>query len=528
MDATLSEKLADEDSKALDAAGLATGPAGTAPRPEGCLDPSSETMIGDAVVEGDARNNIEIDAMGGLEPLALGLAVASTGTNGASTSKPRIIAPASPPNAASQSSSQPSSQPQSPRNHLRTLQEQQNRLSGSPHFEPLTDPIEVFLSQDDCSDAGADPVRLEKERRKLRGLRVSIFKQRAALRTKRMQLRRMESTKITADEEFMKFVRERMHKPTLLVQSPSAQTNSTLEDHFTALQTARNKYGPMEDEYSRSVEALDDLEFQLAQAEGRVYKGRTPRSDDLDDDLEVKDPSSENGSALSLSWTEQEDYHPLLLQYLGRLGDLDLAEERSEAIEYERKALLHDHHGEDVSDHNQALILKELLSTHTSTQIEITEIKLDIERLWVKCQEEDVEIPALDADSIPPRLRTDGDDLTEVKDIVHVSRPFSEHNHSMFPLLIPTSNAGKANHQVLITEFDEGNKSDRINRWILHGLQISPLDIDLLAQVFLDVMKVIDFTRLHTDVTSWQDRVLALWYSDGANTSADRFKQKYS
>lgn len=92
----------------------------------------------------------------------------------------------------------------------------------------------------------------------------------------------------------------------------------------------------------------------------------------------------------------------------------------------------------------------------------------------------------------------------------------SEHDHSMFPKLFPTSVEDRAKLEFLITEFDENNKSDRINRWLLYKLQTSPLEIDLLARIFLKLVNILDFRQ-------WEEKVLYFWGRDTANKPPGAF-----
>jgi len=96
--------------------------------------------------------------------------------------------------------------------------------------------------------------------------------------------------------------------------------------------------------------------------------------------------------------------------------------------------------------------------------------------------------------------------------------------YSMFPLLLPNSDKGKADLDVLITEFEEKDKNDRINRWMLHKLQTSYYEVDLLLRVFFEIAKIIDFRHWPTGTTEWELWVLLCWKWDKANKSADFFK----
>lgn len=68
----------------------------------------------------------------------------------------------------------------------------------------------------------------------------------------------------------------------------------------------------------------------------------------------------------------------------------------------------------------------------------------------------------------------------------------------------------------LVEQFEPEHKSDYINRWLLHRLRISPLEVDLLYTIFSSFLKVINLRR-------WQDDVLHFWPRDDANRSPSEF-----
>ncbi|KAJ9161186.1 hypothetical protein NKR19_g2481 [Coniochaeta hoffmannii] len=62
----------------------------------------------------------------------------------------------------------------------------------------------------------------------------------------------------------------------------------------------------------------------------------------------------------------------------------------------------------------------------------------------------------------------------------------------------------------LVVESAADNKSDYINRWLLHRLRISPLEVELLYTIFSTELKVKNKRR-------WQEDVLYYWSRDDAN-----------
>jgi hypothetical protein len=71
----------------------------------------------------------------------------------------------------------------------------------------------------------------------------------------------------------------------------------------------------------------------------------------------------------------------------------------------------------------------------------------------------------------------------------------------------------------LVVEAAEGNKSDYVNRWLLHRLRISPMEVELLYTVFSTTLKIRNLRR-------WQEDVLYYWSRDKANLSKEQFRRQ--
>ena len=93
------------------------------------------------------------------------------------------------------------------------------------------------------------------------------------------------------------------------------------------------------------------------------------------------------------------------------------------------------------------------------------------------------------------------------------------------PKNLPTFLNKEEDLDVFITQFEEGNKSDRINRWLFHSLRVSPLDIDLLARMILDIVMIDTDNPDMEDVSVCQRSVALAWFIDKANFPADQFLQ---
>lgn len=67
----------------------------------------------------------------------------------------------------------------------------------------------------------------------------------------------------------------------------------------------------------------------------------------------------------------------------------------------------------------------------------------------------------------------------------------------------------------MLTRFEEGNKVDFINRWLLQRLRITPLEVELLCSLFTMKLKVLNMMR-------WQADVLHFWTLDDGNQTVIR------
>jgi hypothetical protein len=380
------------------------------------------------------------------------------------------------------------------------------------HFPPWSGPMDRFLNQDDeLQGSREDPERL-KEWSRLRSLRTNVLRLRSQLRIKRAELHEKQLAKSTADEAFIRYVRE--HRP---VSSP----NQTLDAYYTAMQTARDEYGPLEYDYNQFEDILDETEFEMAKIEGRLYNSRvttsleTPSFDQPLQDSGNNIPGTPS-SFLGLSSDIQDEYHPLHVEYLSRLGDLDLAKERYHNMKHERQSLISEREsrsriGLQLQGELQ-VFLNELPAHEAEVQREIAEIETDVLRLRSECLA--VGIDLNDNDDSSGSSGADGED-----DSMNITT-----DNEKVPAQKQSPPSQNRWPESLILQFDPNNKSDRINRWLLFNLRTTPLEVALLLRTFLQFMQILDIRQWRIDGSQWQDKVLFFWDKDQANKSAEAFK----
>jgi hypothetical protein len=292
--------------------------------------------------------------------------------------------------------------PPSPCNQMSYFRAENQNLHMLQHAGPL----DRFIAQDDhFTDFDDNPERREEEWKRLRMLRVSVLRHRAELRKKRDVLQRKQSEKDSADEAFMKYVRENRYVAPSYSQSASRTlTDPKLETYFAAMQAARDEYGPLEFEYNELEDQLDEEEFELAIIEGRVYKLmfqdiRDSQSSVLPFDKRLP-PAPE--SFLGLASHGEDGYHPFHMNYLSSLGDLDLARERHHNLIEERNIIILQQ--ETRSTVGIALedgakeFLDEFPAKEAALVAEMTKLEEDIESWRIKCLDNGINIDEGDSE----------------------------------------------------------------------------------------------------------------------------------
>jgi len=292
--------------------------------------------------------------------------------------------------------------PASPRIRMRSFQAEATRTL----FSTRSGPMEKFLSQSDhLTGLEKNPGRMRDEGQRLRLLRTNALRLRAQLKIKRKELKEKEAAKASADEIFIRHVRENR----LISSLSNAPTlpDETAEPYYVAMQTARDVYGPLEDEYTRIEDLLDETEFEIAKIEIQLYglettpppEHESASETSLPQGTDLFQPGSELGSFLGLSAGHPDQYEPIHAEYLSRLGDLDLARERFQNMAQEHESLLAEQESRSrvgMELHpNLKAFLGELPAKEAALQEEITEIELDVERLRSQCLQAGINLDEL-------------------------------------------------------------------------------------------------------------------------------------
>jgi hypothetical protein len=283
--------------------------------------------------------------------------------------------------------------PLSPRSEMNTFRIE-NPVPSPPARNP-PGPLERFFSQGGgLPQLGSDRVD---DMKRLLSLRSEALRLRSKVRTKRKELHLKQEAKDSADDAFMRYVREHRTRPSIIpVLDPRLVTDPILDQHYESMEAARGAYGPSEYEYNALEDVLDETEFELARTEGRLYHTRGHGA------LEEEHPSPNKLQRLSespflgLSSEIPREYHSLQVSYLSRLGDLDLARERYHSLNKEQEYLLSIQESRSrlgIELHDDEKTFLEGFSERKATlEGEIVEIEEDVKRWKEKCSTEGIDI----------------------------------------------------------------------------------------------------------------------------------------
>ncbi|KMU92065.1 hypothetical protein CIHG_09903 [Coccidioides immitis H538.4] len=233
-----------------------------------------------------------------------------------------------------------------------------------------------------------------------------------------------------------------------------ARLDPALLTLFEQYQDARNEYSSFEDDYNQLEDQLDREEFELEEVIKALRK-----AGDREGDKGLFSGSEK--SAKNNAPNFAEIYHPLVIQYYSRIGDMNLLKEElwNLRAEYdmaqEDQATKHKY-GMAVQDSNLLELLQNFAKYEEEILDDLTAVDNDVQQLKAQCDA----LGLLD----DPQESTLLDPLEVMEDIPNLQwtrrRPsFFEENPGL-----QTS----AEAKISMTEF--------IDKWLLHQLFESPLD----------------------------------------------------
>jgi hypothetical protein len=262
--------------------------------------------------------------------------------------------------------------------------------------------------------------------------------------------------------------------------------------------------GPLEDDVLLLEDHVGSQELELQRLEEVFYQqsdeppGR--RIPNAAPSHHSRNPSNYSESELS------EQFHPLVSEYLSKIGDVSILQERIDWHEEERYTL----EQEKATRERVGLLLaerdQEWLDSYSTTISlllkELEEAKEEAKQLRESCYAQGL----VDEDGNPTDLETQ--ERQKFIDDVDAGSETSE--YVKFPLLIPNPATQRIefNDSCLDpTEDKVEDADDRVNQWLLRQLRSSALDVNLLARTYESRYGTINGEK-------WQHDVIALWYKD--------------
>jgi hypothetical protein len=361
------------------------------------------------------------------------------------------------------------------------------------------------------------------EWQRITGLREQTWGLRSKLQQQRAVLRAKQHAKSFADDELMKC----FHSTSAATEGrESLRGGKGLEELLGDCQKARDEYGPLEDECNMLEDQLGSLEFQLTRLEQQFFgKSNSIFADTAEfEDKFVTSLEPEVQSECSeLDFlNDRQRFHPLVVEYLSKMGDLDLLRERLEDHRDEISVAESERETRQRVNLPLASEDQKLLDNAEETLKNLLAELENAEREAQKCKNECFAHGFMDPDGEPIDLFDLPAREMEAfnKDDVNSGSQRSE--YIRFSMLLAHAPAKQENFGTYSPKEEErsDNAGDHINQWLLHQLQCSPMQINLLARTFEQRFGQIDNEH-------WQSEVLRVWYKDGAIKSASCY-QVYS
>ncbi|KAJ9142635.1 hypothetical protein NKR23_g7033 [Pleurostoma richardsiae] len=427
---------------------------------------------------------------------------------------------------------------------------------------------------EDSSIEPSETDSIELEYRRLEDKRDEVAELREDIRETRLRLKTRRVAKDAADNAFMTLVR-----PVILTGrlDPLAMSTGLLEDRLLKLQATRNEYQDLEASYENLEEQLNEAEKELDKLErqfiSRLYYPVRHSGGDEEEEEEGEVESDDGAvppsrtSLLGIPADRPYDVHPLYHRFMSAIGTYQLAKEhledlalRKTAIEQEQRnlRLIERHHPRELATHVKHIsdadleFLRDFQDEQQEAQDEVEKQGGEVDRLKRLCQEKGAipkHAPFHELYTFQPELA--GDDMsidgspemnTDPANILTGSRfsillanpshvledqPMTARGALKRAVKLPPDHPRKkvlvdaAMREIsienLLHDSNPDDKSDMINRWLLHRLRTSPLEAELLYSYFVSRLKVLDLKR-------WQWDVLYQWPRDhAANIPAEVF-----
>ncbi|KAK7739827.1 hypothetical protein SLS62_011196 [Diatrype stigma] len=431
-------------------------------------------------------------------------------------------------------------------------------MSASAVGKPRNGHVKYPASEaDTLSDVEEKIERLAEHYTQIRRKRLENREIFSWLRNERIQLQDLRERRTSTGREFM------------TAAQAIVLDNTGLHDLFKKMQGTQIVYDQAEQRLQDLIDQLEDGQLELELEERRFYNEAARPDSILSPSSE---PSTEDTASRftlrGISGDRPEDIHPLFGDLLEAFGDLQLAKESWADLKLKRRGLEEkltpDYKIDLRQDFGGFQKTKIFIAHHykrmTDEEVEFLQEYDDLEKRAVT----DIELysnkakllhkECLEKGIMPKNtpFREEGFGFDPFfRDDIRLGDPPPSHNspkprtlaHEIFPVLLsnpvhlleafpqtPQQSLKMANslppslptrqkfisdaareHDIhsLIRDANPEDKSDYINRWLLHKLRLSALEAEVLYSTFRVRLKIRDITR-------WQQDVLDFWTLDQA------------
>lgn len=395
---------------------------------------------------------------------------------------------------------------------------------------------------------------LEAKRDEVRGIRAEILRLRRKAQRRRVR-------KDTADNIFMSFLR-----PLLVCGAGTnslATSHARLRELFDRMQKERDKCQDVETTLESLEEKLGHAEDQLDSAEESLINELRPgaaKNVKHPEPLKRRPPSPLPPLLLGIGPERPEDFHPLYKKFMSAVGYLQLAEEHHQDLLFRKQSidraqdhlrLAQDYRPTENNainsqlEHQDLTFLRDFDLHMRENLLETGRLREEVERLRQMCQTRGVfpkHAPLHEAYRFERDL---GDDLLldfgpaegneagplftsrfavllyspnhliedpPITAKAALKRAVSlKDGDPLFPFKaeIFASAAKEFLIEHLVQDANESDKTDFINRWLLHRLRTSAVEVELLYSLFISSSSL---TILNLE--QWQQDVLFYWTRD--------------
>ncbi|KAK0118619.1 hypothetical protein ONS96_011709 [Cadophora gregata f. sp. sojae] len=347
---------------------------------------------------------------------------------------------------------------------------------------------------------------------KIERLRTKIWGHRSRVQEARSVLRLKQQVKAVADDRYIQYVRLHGHG-IIFGDHTLSDEQAEVSKLFQACEEARQEYGPLEDNCNALESDLTVLEFQLDCLERKFYdrSSQHPTSLTANYDSTHRSAKQISSSSSDSGSEEAQEYHPLVSQYLSKLGDVDIYRERLDELLEERYILEEEMEkrarvGLRLSDENE-----QWLANYSQVEAGLIDDLENAENEAEKLKRDCLKQNLVDEDGEPTDQEYQ-EKLTFAEELNDAGRnEVSE--YVKYPTLLPSPETKLAKSlptSILFADDAAHIQSVRVNWWILEQVRRSAMEVELLARTH---------ETYHDQITSrekWQTDVLQVWYEDGA------------